>query len=190
MVLEKAAKADDLVLGICFLDHLLGRWGIFEIGECTKELLDFARRLVDVDDSSRLIAREGPDMRDVARQKDRLARAGVKSPIANLKYPLAVDDVNPLILVVVDVTRPSACELERAHRAVRILCRSLAIQRLASELDLFIEAVASCRDIETGKYFLILHPLCSFKVLDCLVDGFKQSAYPREILLQNRAMRP
>src|SRR6516164_1880006 len=116
MGLEETAHAVDLVLGVGFLDHLLSRYNVFEVDERSKELLHFARRLIDVDDPARPITRGAPDMRHVAGQKDRLARARVKSPIANLEYPLAIDDVDPFVLVVVDMTRPSACELERAHR--------------------------------------------------------------------------
>ena len=76
-------------------------------------------------------------MRNFARHENGLTGSHAKSLIANLKFKLAINDVNPLILVVVEVARPaaSAGELENTHRAVCVLCGHLAIIRFAAEFD-------------------------------------------------------
>jgi len=64
-----------------------------------------------------------------------------------------------------------------------------AIQAHVSDLDLFIEAVAACRDAETSKDVLTFHRVFSFEVLDGLVDRSKQRARPCEIFLQSGPVR-
>ena len=68
-------------------------------------------------------AHAGPHVGNLARNENGFTGAHAKSLIANLKIELAIDDVDPLILVVVQVARPaaSAGEFENAHRAIGVL---------------------------------------------------------------------
>jgi hypothetical protein len=73
-------------------------------------------------------------VRNLARYENGLTGPHAKSLIANLKLKLAINDVDPLILVVVEVARPAgkAVELENTHRAIGVLCGHLAIDRFAA----------------------------------------------------------
>jgi hypothetical protein len=130
-------------------------------------------------------------VRNLARYENGLTGPHAKSLITNLKFKLAINDLDPLILVVVEVARPtaSAGELENTHRAVCVLCGHLTIIRFAAEFDTLIESVFPCGDAEAQKHLLALHFLCSFQVLDGFVDGFNQGARPSEVLLQNLPVR-
>jgi hypothetical protein len=146
---------------------------------------------VESENAGRLPAHASPHVRNLARYENGLTGPHAKSLITNLKFKLAINDLDPLILVVVEVARPtaSAGELENTHRAVRVLCGHLTIIRFAAEFDMLIESVFPCGDAEAQKHLLALHFLCSFQVLDGFVDGFNQGARPSEVLLQNLPVR-
>src|ERR1700682_3880144 len=148
---------------------------------------NLARMAVETENAGRLPAHAGPHVRNLARYENGLTGPHAKSPITNLKLKLAINDVDPLILVVVEVARPaaSAGEFENAHCAIGVPCRDLTIVRFAAELDSLLESVFPRADAEAQKHLLTLHFLGSFQVLDGFVDGFNQRLRSGEVLLQN-----
>ena len=110
--------------------------------------------------------------------------------VTNLKIKLTVNDIDPLILVVMEMARPagSARGLENTHRAVCVLCRHFAINWSVAEFGLLAKTVVPRGHVEARKHLFIFHFLCSFQVLDCFIDGFNQLARSREVLLQNLPM--
>src|SRR3984957_3491970 len=146
---------------------------------------------VETKNSDRLPAHGGPHVRNLARYENGLTGPHAKSLITNLKFKLAINDVDPLILVVVEAARPTAPagELKNTHRGDCVPCGHLTIVRFAAEFDTLIESVCPCGDAEAHKHLLILHFLWSFHLLNGFVDRFNQRARPREVLLQNFPMR-
>src|ERR1700680_4214313 len=180
---------------------LMDIWLAVILAELAEELLhlacglvhinNLARMAVETENAGRLAVHAGPHVGNLARYENGLTGPHAKSLITNLKFKLAINNVDPLILVVVEVARPtaSAGELENTHRAICILCRYLTIMRFAAEFDVLIVSVLPCGDAEAREHLLTLHVLCSFQVLDGFVDGFNQRARPSEVLLQNLPMR-
>ncbi|HUD46569.1 MAG TPA: hypothetical protein VMR33_07050 [Candidatus Baltobacteraceae bacterium] len=120
----------------------------------------------------------------------RFTSAEVEPLLAHLQLHLALNDVNPFVLVSVHVARPSGVvHFQNAHCATGVLSRHLAINDRAAVLKSLIEPVFSCANAETRKHLFTLHFLFSFQVLDSFVDGFNQLARPGEVLLQNLPMR-
>src|SRR5262245_24211975 len=107
------------------------------------------------------MAYTGPGMSYFARYENRLAGAQAKSLITNLKIKIPIYDIDPLILVIVEVARAAvlARELENAHRAICILGRQLAIVRFAAEFDVLTESVVLGGDDEALKQVFSLHLL-------------------------------
>src|SRR2546422_3895374 len=91
-----------------------------ELAYLAEELLHLACGLVHINNLALLPAYVGPHVRNLARYENGLTGPHAKSLIANLKLKLAINDVDPLILVVVEVARPAgkAVELENTHRAI------------------------------------------------------------------------
>src|SRR6202795_4355155 len=120
---------------------------------------------VETENAGRLPAHAGPHVRNLARYENGLTGPHAKSLITNLKFKLAIDDVDPFILVVVEVARPTAPagEFKNTHRAVCVPSAHLTIIRFAPEFDTLIESVFPCGDVEAHKHLLILHFLCSFQ---------------------------
>src|ERR1700676_3636098 len=166
-------------------------WLAVILAYLAEELLHLACGLVHINNFARLPAHAGPHVGNLARNENGLTGAHAKSLITNLKFKLAIDDVDPLILAVVEVARPaaSAGEFENAHCAIRVPCRDLTIMRFAAELDSLIESVFPRADAEAQKHLLTLHFLGSFQVLDGFVDGFNQRLRSGEVLLQNLPVR-
>src|SRR2546427_11387372 len=107
-------------------------WLAVILAQLAEELLHLACGLVHINNLARLPAHAGPHVRSLAGYENGLTGARVKSLTANLKLKLAIDDVDPLILVVVEVARPRphhAGELEHTHCTLCILCRHLTITR-------------------------------------------------------------
>src|ERR1700730_7143431 len=156
-----------------------------------EELLHLACGLVHINNLARLPAHAGPHVRNLAWYENGLTGTHAKSLITNVKFKLAINDVDPLILVVVQVARPATCarELENTHRAICVLCRHLTIIRFVAEFDVLTESVFPRGNAEAQKHLLTLHFLCSFQVFDGFVDGFNQRTRPGEILLQNLPVR-
>src|SRR5260370_1892803 len=114
-----------------------------ELAYLAEELLHLACGLVHINNLARLPAHAGPHVRNLARYENGLTGPHAISLITNLKLKLAINDVDPLILVVVEVARPtaSAVKLENTHCAICVLCRHLTIIRFAAELILPTESV-------------------------------------------------
>jgi hypothetical protein len=75
----------------------------------------------------------------------------VESFVAHVKLKLALNDVDPLILIVMQMGRAAAgaSELENTHRAIGVPTGYLTIVRFAArptEFDLLIESVFSGGD--------------------------------------------
>src|SRR5438874_2597136 len=128
------------------------------LADLAEELFHLPRRLIDVDELARPPAHAPPDMGDFARDENTLAGAQVKLLLADVEFKLAIDDVDPLILIVVEMLRSPgvAVEFENTHRAVGVLRRDLAIDRLpfgAAELDVLAESVIPRGDAEAHEHF-------------------------------------
>src|SRR2546421_2561836 len=95
----------------------------------------------------------------LARDENALTGGQAQSFTANHKIKLTINDVYPLVLLVVQVARPAACpsKLENAHCALCVLCTDLAIIPFATEFDVLAESVVRCGDAEARKHFLTLH---------------------------------
>ena len=65
---------------------------------------------IETENAGRLPAHAGPHVRNLARYENGLTGTHAKSLITNLKLKLAINDVDPLILVVVQVARIAAEE--------------------------------------------------------------------------------
>jgi hypothetical protein len=126
--------------GVALLNRLLARRQVFEFGQHLKELLDFAGRLVGIDDLS-WGADGRPRVLDVAWYEYGFTSSEAAPLFANLQLQLAVNDVNPVVLVAVEVARPSHC-------ATGVLSRHLAINRRAVAVEPIIEPVFSCANAE------------------------------------------
>src|ERR1700724_2541819 len=85
---------------------------------------NLARMAVETENADRLPAHAGPHVRNLARYENGLTGPHAKSFVTNLKFILAIEDLDPLILVVVEVARPPppAGELKNTHRAVCVPC--------------------------------------------------------------------
>ena len=123
-----------------------------------------ARRLIHVQDFDWRIADGSPDVRSSSGQKYTFSRARVVLPATHFEVKFACNNVNPLVLLMVQVARTSAGagELEYTHRAVCVLGRYLAIVWFAGEFDVLIQPVFACGDAEAYEHFLTRHNLCSF----------------------------
>src|SRR6476646_6304437 len=110
-------------------------------------------------------------MRGLARDENAFTGGQAQWFSANHKMNLTINDVDPFILLLVQVARPAACagKLENAHRALCVVRRDLAIIPFATESDMLAESVVPCGDAEARKHFLILHFFGSFQVLDGFV---------------------
>src|SRR5579863_2660222 len=91
-----------------------------ELGHLAEEHLHLARGLVHINDFARLAAHTAPHVGDLARQENTLASPHPKWLVlqvsqvfhavgpAHQKLKFTIDDVDPLILVRVEVTRSAA----------------------------------------------------------------------------------
>ena len=173
-----------------YRQNLMYRWRI-KLACFAKELFHLAHGWVHIDDFAQHVAHRGSYVGNVARNENAFAGAHAKSLLANLKFKLTINDVDPLILVIVEAARSTAFagELENTHRATCVLCRDLTVIRFAVEFDVLTESVVSRGDAEANEQLLTLHFLCSLQMLDGFVDGFNQRARPGKVLLQNLPMR-
>lgn len=184
-----------LVCRVSLIDKLLGgNQPLWRQAQLAEERLHFTGGLVDIHDFARSTIRAAPHVRNFARHKNTFAGSELEPFFANVHFKLAFNDVDPLILIVMDMRRSAAesGEFENAHRAVRVLARYFAIVRFAArpaELGRLVESVFAGSDAETGEYFLAFHFAGSFQVLDGFVDRLDQTAGSGEILLQNFSMR-
>src|SRR4051794_23498652 len=121
-----------LFSGVGFVHHLLSRDQAFKgLAQLTKELLDSARGLVHINDSTRLVTHATPHVGNFAREKNARAGAQAKPLITHAKFKFAIKNVDPLILVVMEVFWPAtrAGEFENSERATCILSRYFAVIR-------------------------------------------------------------
>src|SRR5579871_1068335 len=107
-------------------------------------------------------------MRYLAREKYALSRARAELLFAECHQQFAVHNVNPLVLIAVHPARPGAGsgELKNTQSAARIPAGDLAMQGLAAELHVFVEARVAGSDPKTGKHFVVAHLLCPPYVVD------------------------
>ena len=132
-------------------------WWVIESAHFAEELLHPAGRLVDDDRSAGRVCRGNPQMPDFSRNEYRLTRAGAKFPVANLEIERAGYDVDPLVLLVVEVTWPdvSPTKLEHAQRATGVAAGEFAGDWLLPKRDVLIEAVLSSRHTETHEHLFV-----------------------------------
>jgi len=120
-----------------------------ELANLAEERLHFARRLEHIHHLSRLVAHAGPDMVNLARCENGLPCPQTKLIVAYLKIKLTIDDIKPLILIMVDVARRATFarrgKLENTERTICVLRRYLAIVRGAAQFDVFTESIAASR---------------------------------------------
>jgi DNA-binding transcriptional MerR regulator len=122
--------------GVSLLAHLLCRYQILGgLAQLSEELLHLACGLVHVDDLARFAPHAAPYVRNFARHKNAFTGTEVGPFVAHVKLKLARNDIDPLILIVMQMGRSAAgaSELEDAHRAIGVLARYLAIIRFAEE---------------------------------------------------------
>ena len=157
-----AAEKPNLVVFICddlgrLVDDLLAGDELWEVTDRFEEFLHVAGGLVEVDDSRGSAAGGRPDVRCCAGDEDGLAGASAEALFADFEIHLAVDDVDPFVLVMVQVAGPAGGELEDSHGAMGVLAGHLAIDGGPAEVDGLIEAVLSRGDGEAGKHFAARH---------------------------------
>ena len=174
--LKQSMQGLYLFLGVSLLGHLLGRYEVLGgPAQPAEELLHLARGLVRIDDFAWLAAYAAPHVRNIPRHKNAFTRTEVEAFVAYVKLEFALHDVDPFILIVMQMGRPAAGarELEHAHRAIGVLVRYFAIVWLAArspECDLLVESIFSGGDAEADKHFLGLHLLSSFQVRDGFIN--------------------
>src|SRR5262249_15466863 len=130
-----------------------------------------------------------PHVRNFARQKNTFTGTEVESFVAHVKFKLAFNDVDPLILIVMQMGRAAAGarELENAQRASGVLARYLAIVGFAAgppDLDVLFESFFSGADGEAEKLSLGLLLLSSFQVRDGFINRPQEAACARELLFE------
>src|SRR5690348_12144487 len=76
-----------------------------EFADFAEEFFDAAGGLVDIQDSPVLLARASPDVRHVSRDEDAFAAGKLKLLIADVKFEFAVENVDPLVLLVMQMLR-------------------------------------------------------------------------------------
>src|ERR1043165_2475829 len=185
--LEDSHESVSLFGGVAFVNCLFARRQAFVFGQRLEELLDLAGWLVGVDDPGWDAA---PRVLYVARNEHGFTRSEVEALLANFQLHLAVNDVNPFVLVRIHVARPSGVvDLQDTHRTTRVLSGHLAIDLSAVVGEPFVEPILSCADVEALKQFLTFHLLRSFQMADGFVDGLNQRARPRDVLFQNLPVR-
>src|SRR5882757_4039137 len=129
------------------------------LADLAEEFLHLAGRLIHIDDPARLVAYAAPQMGNLARDENALPGARAEFLLGNMKLELAVDHINPLVLIVVEVLRSArvALELEYTHSSAGVLARNLAVNRLAlgsTELNMLTKSVVARANAEPDKHFL------------------------------------
>jgi hypothetical protein len=120
--------------------------------EFVEERLYLARGLQGDDHPSPPFPDVGPNMSHLSRSEDRISRAKLVALLADLDYVLALDDVEPLLLLVVQVPRRSALldvdELPHGQATVRVQGRNLEIDHPgAKDLALTPKPIRPGRDV-------------------------------------------
>src|SRR5436190_21120568 len=99
--LKQSRQRPDLFLGVSLLDHLLCRYQILgRLAQLAEELLHLASGLVHVDDLARVLTHAAPHVRNVARHKHTFTCTELESFVVHVKLKLALNDIDPLILIV------------------------------------------------------------------------------------------
>ena len=159
---------------------------------CAEEFFHESRRLVHIDDLAWNRTHACPGVSDLARDVNGLSGVDAESLLIELEIELALEEVDPLVLFMMEVARAATCarELEDAHGTIGVVGRDLAVARFAAaQLDVLAEAIFSRGDAETGKHFLTCHFSSSFQMVDGFVDGGNQSADALELLFHDLAVR-
>src|ERR1700677_1425832 len=162
--------------------RLMDRQRAIIFAHFAEELLHRASVLVHIDDFARLVAHTGPHVGHFAWKENALGGADARARIANLKIKLAIQDVYPFILLVVEMARPPAIarKLEYTHRTICVPGRPLSIIRFAADFDMLTESVVPRCNAESHKHLVTPHFLSSFQVLDGFFNGFNQPARSRK----------
>src|SRR5581483_11989817 len=131
--------------------HFVNGWSAAILSDLPEELFHAARRLVNVQNPGGPAVCRHPSMNGLARDKNALTGGGGELPLADNEQQLAIDDINPLVLIVVPPPRAGAGsgELEDTQGAARISPGHLAINRLARQLYSLIEARLAGSNPET-----------------------------------------
>src|SRR5690242_15561694 len=107
-----------------------------------------------------------PGVLYVARNEHRLTSAEVEALPGGLQLHFPLNDVNPFILVLINVTGPSCIVyFQYTHCAARVLSRHLAVNPRAVVCKPFVEAILFRSNAEACEQFLTLHFPGSFQVL-------------------------
>jgi hypothetical protein len=123
-----------------------------------EERLYLARGLQGSDRPSRPLPDVRPCVRHLARSEDAISRCWLVALLANLDYVFALEDVEPLVLLVVQVPRRTALvergDLANSETAVRVQGRNLEVDHCSCELDLALppKPISTCRDVVSRVY--------------------------------------
>src|SRR4029078_1074166 len=82
------------------------------LADFAEKLFYRARRLIDVNNSARRATRLTPHMRNLARNENALAGPQSKLLLGHVKLKLTVDNVDPLILIAMQMLRPARIAVE------------------------------------------------------------------------------
>ena len=108
--------------------------------EIIEEPLYLTRGLQGTDQSSGPLLDIGPDVRYLSRPEDRIPRSQLVALLANLDYVFALDNVEPLVLLVVQVPpRPTLVGrgyLGNGEAPVCVEGRNLDVDHCSCEMDL------------------------------------------------------
>src|SRR5678816_2642291 len=123
MITKQLPQPFHLCLGEALIDQLFRGDQIFRVlAEFAEKFFNVPSGLENLKNTATVFADATPHMRRFTRDENRSARPKPKLFIANAKFEIALQNVNPLVLFVMQVLGAAAAggELESAHRAVGI----------------------------------------------------------------------
>src|SRR5215207_6285391 len=152
----------------CSLELLALRTGA-QLRKIFEELLYLAGGLQGNDQPSRLFPNVGPHVHYLARSEDTISRSQLVALLANLDHVFALDDVEPLVLLVVQVSRwPALVErgdLGNRATTARVQGRNFDVDHCSCELDLALppKPISTYRDEVSRMYLRVFSSHeCSF----------------------------